>query len=153
MIYASAALFWLLDNSTEETAVSARGYPREERILFLSRGWQVLIEIVYDWVVEVNIYIDCRSSEVEYWGTGGTEGELRILFAEVVGLCAHAFRNSITFFSMLLAAGTKIVTEGCPWGPHQATLHIDFICLVDLLEVDVFISLGGISAEIADITI
>lgn len=66
MIYASAALFWLLDNSTEETAVSTRGYSREERILFLSRRWQVLIEIVYDRVVEVNIYIDCRSSEVEY---------------------------------------------------------------------------------------
>jgi hypothetical protein len=58
MIYASAAVFCLLDTTTEETAVRTNGYPREERILFLSRRWQVLIEIVYDRVVEVNIYID-----------------------------------------------------------------------------------------------
>jgi hypothetical protein len=58
MIDASAAFFWLLDTTTKETAVRTRGYPREERILFMSRRWQVLIEIDYDRVVEVNIYID-----------------------------------------------------------------------------------------------
>jgi hypothetical protein len=66
MIYVSAVLFGLLDTSTEETAVRTAGYPREEGILFLSRRWQGLIEIVYDRVVEVNIYNDRRSSEIEY---------------------------------------------------------------------------------------
>ena len=152
-IYASAVLFGLLDISTEETAVHTRGYPWEELTLFLSRRWHVLIEIIYDRVVEVYIYIDRRSSEIEYWGTGSTEGKLRILFAaEVVGFSAHALRNSLTLFSVLLTVGTRMVTEGCPLRPHIAALHIELICLVDLLE-EVFISPSGISAVIADVAI
>ena len=152
MIYASAVLFGLLDISTEETAVHTRGYPWEELTLFLSWRWHGLIEIVYDRVVEVYIYIDSRSSEIEYWGTGSTEGELRILFAKVVGFSAHALRNSFTVLSVLLTFGTRMVTEGCPLWPHIAALHIELIWLVDLLE-EVFISRGGISAAVADVAI
>jgi hypothetical protein len=66
MIYARAALFVLLDISLKETAIRSRGYSREERVLFMTRKWQRLIEIVYDRVVEVYIYIDSGSSEIEY---------------------------------------------------------------------------------------
>ena len=66
MIYASAALFGLLDISLEEVAIRSRGHPREERALFRTIRWQGLIEIVYDRVVEVYIYIDSGSSEIEY---------------------------------------------------------------------------------------
>jgi hypothetical protein len=66
MIYASAALFGLLDISLEEVAIRSRGHPREEWVLFRTIRWQGLIEIVYDRVVEVYINIDSGSSEIEY---------------------------------------------------------------------------------------
>ena len=66
MIYACVALFGLLDISLKETAIRSRGHPREEWALFMTRRWQILIEIVYDRVVEVYIYIDSGSSEIEY---------------------------------------------------------------------------------------
>jgi hypothetical protein len=56
----------LLDISLKETAIRSRGYSREERVLFMTRKWQRLIEIVYDRVVEVYINIDSGSSEIEY---------------------------------------------------------------------------------------
>jgi hypothetical protein len=55
MIYARAALFRLLDISLKETAICSRGHSREERVLFMARRCQRLIEIVYDRVVRVYI--------------------------------------------------------------------------------------------------
>ena len=65
MIYARAALFGL-DISLEEVAIRSMGHPREERVICRTRRWQGLIEIVNDRVVEVYIYIDSGSSEIEY---------------------------------------------------------------------------------------
>jgi hypothetical protein len=66
MSNACVALFGLLDISLKDTAIRSRGHPREERVLFRTIRWQGLIEIVYDRVVEVYIYIDSGSSEIEY---------------------------------------------------------------------------------------